>query len=196
MTLSLNLTPGLIPETTVSTPSIQEVSIATNLTFDTSRPLPLSIATPQPQIEVGQSREQEAKAAKARAKVNQPQRVNKSIGEDPGLELKRALVQQIAADEGIDWRLLEAVWQIESGKAWKTAVTSSAGAMGPMQFMPGTWRHYGGNSDATSAPDALRAGAKLLAANGAAAGDIHRALFAYNHAEWYVTKVKNIMNSI
>lgn len=114
---------------------------------------------------------------------------------EPDLTSKRTLVQSIAVDHGIDWRLLEAVWQIESGKAWRTAVRSSAGAQGPMQFMPGTWRHYG-TGDVRWAPDALSAGAKLLAANGAADGNTDRALFSYNHAGWYVSKVKRIMESI
>ena len=115
--------------------------------------------------------------------------------ESPDLATKRALVQQIAANHSIDWKLLESVWQIESGKAWKTTVTSSAGALGPMQFMLGTWRHYG-TGDITYAPDALNAAASLLAANGASSGNIQQALLSYNHAQWYVDKVENIMASI
>lgn len=120
---------------------------------------------------------------------------------DVSLEEKRALAQAAAAHYGIDWKLVEAVWQIESGKRWQTTVTSSAGAQGPMQFMPGTWRAYAvdGNGDGVAsvndARDAVYAGARYLAANGAAT-DVDRALLRYNHAQWYVDKVKNLANSI
>jgi membrane-bound lytic murein transglycosylase B len=120
---------------------------------------------------------------------------------DVSLEQKRALVQKAAALYGLDWKMLEAVWQIESGKRWVTTVKSYAGAQGPMQFMPGTWRGYAvdGNGDGVAniyeAEDAVYAGARLLAANGGAE-NIDRALFAYNHAQWYVDKVKGIAASI
>lgn len=120
---------------------------------------------------------------------------------DVSLEVKRALAKSAAAAYGIDWKLVEAVWQIESGKRWKTNVQSSAGAQGPMQFMPGTWRGYAtdgngdGVTDITDARDAVYAGAKYLAANGAAT-NVDGALLRYNHAQWYVTKVKNLAASI
>lgn len=120
---------------------------------------------------------------------------------DVSFETKRALAQKAAAAYGIDWKILEAVWQIESGKRWVTDVKSYAGAQGPMQFMPGTWRGYAvdGNGDGVAsvyhAEDAVFAGARYLAANGGAT-DVNRALFAYNHAQWYVDKVKALAASI
>ena len=121
---------------------------------------------------------------------------------EPSLEEKRAIVQEVAAKYNIDWKLLEAVWQVESGKRWNTSAVSSAGALGPMQFLSGTWRAYGvdGNGDGTADVfnpiDALHGGANYLAANGADQGDIDNALFCYNHSSAYVAKVKSIMNSI
>ena len=72
--------------------------------------------------------------------------------------------------------------------------TSSAGAVGWTQFLPDTWRQYGvdgngdGRADPGTAADAIFAAANYLHASGAP-GDWRRALFAYNHAGWYVDKV-------
>lgn len=120
---------------------------------------------------------------------------------DVPFEQKRALAQRAAASYGIDWKILEAVWQVESGKRYYTSVSSYAGAQGPMQFMPATWRAYqvdgngDGYADIHNAEDAVYAAANYLAANGGA-HDIDRALLAYNHAQWYVDKVKNLAATI
>lgn len=121
---------------------------------------------------------------------------------DPDLATKRALAQKAASRYNIDWKILEAVWQVESGKAWITPITSYAGAQGPMQFMPGTWSAYAvdgngdGVADINNAEDAVYAAANLLAQAGAASGDVDSALFSYNHAQWYVDMVKAVANSI
>lgn len=125
-----------------------------------------------------------------------------SYESDPGFDAKRALAQEAATKYGIDWKILEAVWQVETGKRWDTVTSSYAGAQGPMQFMPGTWSAYGqdgngdGVADINNARDALYGAANYLAANGAASGDNYSALFAYNHADWYVQKVLGVANSI
>ena len=200
ITLGLNL--GTTEPLTAKVHAQEPAVIQTYVVFDNRQSIgPLAIATPLPRIEVTSSRADDQAAQLAATRARSVQRLVKAVmipsnPPEPDLTAKRTLVQQIATEEGIDWKLLESVWQIESGKAWKTGVVSSAGATGPMQFMPGTWRGYGGTGDITSAPDALRAGAKLLAANGAANGDEHRALFSYNHAEWYVQQVQSIMDSI
>jgi membrane-bound lytic murein transglycosylase B len=122
--------------------------------------------------------------------------------EDASVEAKHQLAQSIAAQYGIDWKLLVAVWQVESGKSMGATRYSSAGAMGPMQFMPGTWRSMGvdgngdGVTDVNNVYDALHGGARYLASNGASNGDIDNALIHYNHSWSYVNKVKGIMNSI
>lgn len=72
--------------------------------------------------------------------------------------------------------------------------TTGSGAMGWMMFMPETWAAYGvdGNGDGTKDPynpwDAIFAAARYLRASGAP-GNWHDAVFAYNHAEWYVERV-------
>ncbi|OGD61039.1 hypothetical protein A3A71_02260 [Candidatus Berkelbacteria bacterium RIFCSPLOWO2_01_FULL_50_28] len=115
---------------------------------------------------------------------------------------KRELVKRAAKAWGVDWKILEAVWQVESGKQSYTYVSSYAGAQGPCQFMYGTWLGYAqdgngdGRQDVYNAQDCLFGSAKLLAANGAASGDVTRALFAYNHSYAYVELVKSIARSI
>ncbi|MGI6103039.1 MAG: lytic transglycosylase domain-containing protein [Patescibacteria group bacterium] len=168
---------------------------------------------PKPAITVTESRaderarkEREEAAKHARAAAIRSQTVTttgtpSATPADVPFEVKRALAVQAAAAYGIDWRIVEAVWQIESGKRWKTDVRSSAGAQGPMQFMPGTWRAYAvdgngdGVADITDARDAVFAGARYLAANGAAT-NVDNALFRYNHAQWYVDKVKALAYSL
>jgi Transglycosylase SLT domain len=71
---------------------------------------------------------------------------------------------------------------------------SSSGAEGWMQFMPATWAGYGvdANGDGVADPynpeDAIFAAASYLSANGMPA-DTYGAIFAYNHADWYVSEV-------
>ena len=71
---------------------------------------------------------------------------------------------------------------------------SSAGAMGWMQFIPSSWEAYGvdanadGRKDPYNPPDAICAAARYLKAAGGEE-DLRAAIFAYNHADWYVDEV-------
>ena len=71
---------------------------------------------------------------------------------------------------------------------------SSAGAMGWMQFIPSTWDTYGtdANGDGVRDPynpeDAIYSAARYLSAAGMPA-DTYGAIYAYNHADWYVADV-------
>ena len=65
---------------------------------------------------------------------------------------------------------------------------SSAGAQGPMQFMPATWRAYGLGGNVHSARDAVLGAANYLHRSGAPANE-RRALFAYNRSTLYVNAV-------
>jgi Transglycosylase SLT domain len=71
---------------------------------------------------------------------------------------------------------------------------SSAGAMGWMQFIPSSWEAYGvdANGDGVKDPynpeDAIYAAANYLSAAGMPA-DTYNAIYAYNHADWYVADV-------
>jgi len=89
--------------------------------------------------------------------------------------------------------ILAAIHKIESGFGTNMG-PSSAGAEGHMQFIPSTWAAYGvdangdGKKDPYDAPDAIYAAGRYLRASGAP-GDWRRAIFAYNHAGWYVADV-------
>jgi len=110
----------------------------------------------------------------------------------------RALYQRAGAAYGVPWQLIEAVHYVETGASDSTSESSYAGAMGPMQFMPGTWNTYGvdadgnGVADITNVNDAVYGAANLLAQSGAAEGNYQSALLNYNHAQWYVNKVMSI----
>jgi hypothetical protein len=93
----------------------------------------------------------------------------------------------------VPWNVLAAINKVETDFGRNLAV-SSAGAVGWMQFMPATWARYGvdadhdGSKDPYDPADAIFAAANYLRASGAP-GDLHGAIFAYNHAHWYVQQV-------
>ena len=98
---------------------------------------------------------------------------------------------------GLSWTVLAAIGQIESADGQNMG-PSTAGALGPMQFLPSTWKVWGidGFGD-TGAPDimdpfdAVPSAARLLCADGATGGGaaLRRAIFDYNHVTWYVDEV-------
>jgi hypothetical protein len=93
-----------------------------------------------------------------------------------------------AARAGVDWTYLAAINYIESDFGRNNG-PSSAGALGPMQFLPATFREYGGSGDINSAHDSIQAAALMLARNGAPS-DYDRAVLRYNHNVDYVAAVK------
>ena len=108
------------------------------------------------------------------------------------------LFQESAAQycPGLPWTVLAAIGQIESGDGVNTG-PSTAGALGPMQFLPSTWAAWGITAFGEQGPpnimdpfDAVPSAARYLcAAGGATAAGLPGAIFAYNHADWYVTEV-------
>ena len=93
-----------------------------------------------------------------------------------------------ASREGLDWTYLAAINYIESDFG-RLNGPSGAGALGPMQFLPATWREYGAGGDILSSRDSIAAAARFLRRNGAP-GDYGRALLSYNHDSDYVAAVQ------
>jgi Transglycosylase SLT domain len=104
-----------------------------------------------------------------------------------------SIYQAAGIQYGVRWEMLAAINEIETDYGRNLNV-SSAGALGWMQFMPGTWRMYGvdankdGRKDPYNPVDAIFAAARYLKAAGYEK-DVRRAIFAYNHADWYVDSV-------
>jgi len=87
----------------------------------------------------------------------------------------------------VPWHYLAAIHLVET-RMGRIRGTSSAGAQGPMQFLPKTWARYG-QGDINSNHDAILAAARLLAAHGAPS-DLRGALYRYNPSHGYVTAVE------
>jgi hypothetical protein len=97
---------------------------------------------------------------------------------------------------GLSWTVLAAIGEIESGDGANDG-PSSAGAEGPMQFLPSTWAIWGtdgfgpaGTPEISNPLDAVPSAARMLCADGAAnPATLSSAIFDYNHAAWYVDEV-------
>lgn len=89
---------------------------------------------------------------------------------------------------GIRWQVLAAINFVESAFG-RVRNVSSAGAQGPMQFEPATWRAYGLGGDVHQPHDAILGAANYLAANGGAHGE-RDALFHYNPSALYVAAIE------
>ena len=119
-----------------------------------------------------------------------------SSGQRPASYLQ--LFQASAAQycPGLSWTVLAAIGQIESADGTNLG-PSTAGALGPMQFLPSTWAIWGidgfgetGTPDIMNPYDAVPSAARMLCADGAAgSGGLSAAIFDYNHATWYVNEV-------
>jgi murein DD-endopeptidase MepM/ murein hydrolase activator NlpD len=103
------------------------------------------------------------------------------------------IYQAAGIEYGVRWEVLAGINEIETDYGRNLNV-STAGALGWMQFMPATWKQYGvdanhdGKKDPYNPVDAIFAAARYLKAAGADT-DVRRAIFAYNHADWYVDSV-------
>jgi hypothetical protein len=106
-------------------------------------------------------------------------------GEIPPDQL--ALMRRVEAQTGVPWQVLAAIAKIESDFGQNMA-TSPAGAIGYGQFLPSTWAAYGNGGNPYDYHDAIPAMGRYLQAAGAPV-HLRQAIFAYNHADWYVDLV-------
>jgi murein DD-endopeptidase MepM/ murein hydrolase activator NlpD len=137
---------------------------------------------------------------------NRPGAVPAPAGNPPAspavlsFEQLRDLWQRAGSAYGVPWQVLGAINKIESNFGQNMG-PSSAGAVGWMQFMPSTWERWGMDADGDGIAnpwdpeDAVFAAARYLAAAGAHE-DISRAIFAYNHAQWYVDDVLDLASQL
>ena len=95
--------------------------------------------------------------------------------------------REAEAASGVGWNYLAAINLIET-RFGSIAGDSTAGAQGPMQFLPATFAGYGEGGDIRSPRDSIMAAGRYLAANGFA-GDPDHAIYRYNHADEYVRAV-------
>jgi soluble lytic murein transglycosylase-like protein len=94
----------------------------------------------------------------------------------------------------VSWKVLAAVNFVETAFN-KLRNNSTAGAQGPMQFIPSTWRAYGMGGDIRNPHDAIMGAANYLHASGAP-GDYRGALYAYNPSDEYVDAVLRYVRTI
>lgn len=99
----------------------------------------------------------------------------------------RGYYQEAEMKTGVDWNYLAAINLVETGFG-RILGTSTAGAQGPMQFLPTTFAAYGDGGDIHSTRDSIMAAGRYLAASGFAENP-DRAIYQYNHADEYVAAV-------
>jgi hypothetical protein len=114
-----------------------------------------------------------------------------------------SLYQAAAERYGLDWAILAGIGKVECDHGRDPApscrqegAVNPAGAGGPMQFLASTWAEYGvaaeghGRPDRWNPADAIYGAANYLRAAGAP-GSYWAAIYAYNHAGWYVEEVES-----
>jgi Transglycosylase SLT domain len=120
--------------------------------------------------------------------------------EIPGAYLR--LYLRAAARYGLDWAILAGIGRVECDhgrdpdpSCTQEGAVNAAGAGGPMQFLASTWAKYGVDAEGDGPPDrwnpadAIYGAANYLHASGAP-GNYRAAIYAYNHASWYVEEVE------
>ncbi len=96
--------------------------------------------------------------------------------------------REAEAATGVPWEVLAAINLVET-RMGRIDGVSSAGAIGPMQFLPTTWAECC-EGDPTDPHDAINGAARYLVQRGAG-DDLDRALFGYNNSDYYVTAIRS-----
>lgn len=197
---------GAIAEPVTNLKNIDEHKVVENIkaTIDTYE-LPTKeevaeakIAENLKKLEEEKKKAEEAAKAAAEAKKAAAKKTVKTVKVVTQKGDFSAIYQAAGARFGVSPALLAAVHFVETGQRGDTTVASYAGAQGPMQFLPSTFRAYAVDGDGDGVAsihdvhDAIFSAAKYLAANGAASGNVNAALLRYNHSLAYVNKVLSI----
>jgi membrane-bound lytic murein transglycosylase B len=114
------------------------------------------------------------------------------VGAAPPASRLRAWYREAQARFRIRWQVLAAINFVESAFG-KVRNTSTAGAQGPMQFEPATWRAYGLGGNVHDPHDAILGAANFLAASHGSTNE-RSALYHYNHSSLYVDAVTRYAN--
>ena len=131
----------------------------------------------------------DVRAARALQGMNDPQPTLprwRIVAPPPATELL-GYYREAQRRTGVPWTYLAAIHLVET-RMGRIRGASSAGALGPMQFLPSTWDLYGTGGDINDPRDAILAAARLLKHNGAPA-DMADALWHYNPSDSYVQAV-------
>jgi hypothetical protein len=126
---------------------------------------------------------------------------SRAEAEIPPLYLR--LYEQAARRYGLDWAILAGIGKVECNhgrdpdpSCTEEGAVNSAGAGGPAQFLASTWVEYGVDADGKGPPDrwdpadAIYGMANYLHVSGAPQ-NYRKAIYAYNHAWWYVNEVEH-----
>ena len=95
--------------------------------------------------------------------------------------------REAEAATGIEWRVLAGINLVETGMG-RIDGLSSAGAQGPMQFLPTTWEEVAEGGDIDDPHDAIQGAARYLVRRGGL-DDIRAGLWGYNNSDDYVDAV-------
>ncbi|HVV38134.1 MAG TPA: lytic transglycosylase domain-containing protein [Acidimicrobiales bacterium] len=153
-----------------------EAAVSAALPDDLRQPLALNVAATRELLSLGHSHATAPPAAWHIAPV-------------AGADELLGYYHQASAATGVPWEVLAAIHLVET-KLGRVVGDSSAGAQGPMQFLPATWAAYGNGGDIHSNRDAIMGAARYLAANGAPVR-LDDALHHYNPTPKYVNAVKD-----
>jgi membrane-bound lytic murein transglycosylase B len=138
-----------------------------------------------------------ARAVRALFRLNGPPPARpRTIRTGPALSpaTLRGLYDEGQRRFGIPWHVLAAVNLVETNFNRNRNI-STAGAQGPMQFLPSTWRAYGLGGNIRDPHDAILGAANYLRASGGRS-NLRRALFAYNRSSLYVDAVLRLAGRI
>jgi hypothetical protein len=131
----------------------------------------------------------DASAALSRLTPAETQLPDWTVLAPPPAETMRTYYGEAEQASGIPWAYLAAIHFLET-RMGRIHGNSSAGAQGPMQFIPSSWAAYGNGGDVNDNRDAILAAGRYLRAAGGPS-NMDKAIFAYNHDDGYVTAVKS-----